>query len=572
MMTYIKRLLSMFLVLCLSLSLVGSAVLAEGVAYKAGTYTAKGQGMGGDVEVSVTFTEDAITEVVVGEHSETAGISDAAIAKIPEEIIAGQTLMVDVVTGATMTSNAILAAVEDCVVQAGGDAGALKVAKEVEVTKGEDQTVDVVIVGAGLAGIMAAYELKENHPELSYLVLEKLDITGGSLPTTGGAIIATDAKTFVEGNFASTTEDITEMFKRTSDADIRGQLVDNVFAGSGKLLDKLIDWDVVFKYPPTLSSNKYSDKVYALWAENSGAGFNQGLQAHISHDGINVVTGAKATELIVEDGAVTGVSVETKDSIYQVRAKAVLLATGGFGSSPEHVAEFAPKYKESIVSANAGATGDGFDMTKQFGTKVVGDGVMGSPRNESGQGVLASTFIVNAKGERFIDETQPGYAIIRAMGDGDGFAYMLADADYQDQEALKARELVAYDSLEALADAFSFDKAAFLAGVEKYNKAVDEGKDPELGLPVANAQKLDNAPFYAEKIVLRYFGTIPGIEISDEFEVLSGDGAAVKGLYAAGELTAGNAFTRQYPGGGVGISYAANSGRAAAEKIAADLK
>lgn len=506
-----KRLCSMFLVLCVTVGLFGSAALAAETSYQTGTYTAAAQGMAGDAEVPVTFSDTAIAEAKAG-------------------------------------------------------------ATETEVQQGEDQVVDVVIVGAGLAGIMAAYEFKENHPEVSCLVLEKLHFAGGSLRTTSGAIIATDAKLFTDGGFASTTEDITEMFKRTSDADVRGQLIENVFTGSGKLLDQLIDWNVIFKVPPILSSPKYSEKVFAIWAENGGAGFHEGLQAHLNTEGINLVTGTKVTELIVTDGAATGVKAETKYSTYQVHAKAVLLATGGFGSSPEHVAKYAPKYIESIVNTHAGATGDGFDLTRQFGTKIVGDGVMGSPCNEKGQEPLASTFIVNAKGERFVDETEPEYAIIRAMGDGDGFAYMLVDADYQDQEALSARELLAYDSLEALAEAFNFDKTLFLAAVENYNQAVDAGDNPEFGLPAASAQKLDHAPFYAEKIVLRYFGTIPGIEISDEFEVLNGDGMVVKGLYAAGELTAGNAFTRQYPGGGVGISYAANSGRAAAEKIASDLK
>lgn len=567
-----KRSFSLVVGVFMVLSLMSTIAFADGSYYKSGTYTSVANGMMGDVSVSVSFSEEAITEVIIGDHSETPGISDPAIEKISKAIVEQQSLAIDVVAGATMTSKAILAAVEDCVVQAGGSLDALKTSQKTEFIRGEDREVDVVIVGAGLAGIMAAYELKENHPEISYLVLEKLDITGGSLPTTGGAIIATDAKSFLEGNFNSTTQDIVEMFKRTSNADVRNQLVENVFSKSGALLDKLIDWKVVFKFPPTLSSPKYSENVYALWAENAGAGFNKGLQDHINLEAINIETGAKVTELIVKDDVVIGVNVVTKNSTYQIHAKAVLLATGGFGSSPSHVSELTPKYVNSIVSSNAGATGDGFDLTKQFGTKVVGDGVMGSPRNEKGQAVLSSKYIVNARGERFIDETEPGYAIIRAMGDGDGYAFMLVDAQYNDQDAIIARELIAYDSLDALADAFKFDKISFLAGVEAYNKAVDEGKDPALGLPVASAMKLEKAPFYAEKIVLRYFGTIPGIEISDEFEVLNGEGVAVKGLYAAGELTAGNAFTRQYPGGGVGISYAANSGRAAAEKIASEIE
>ncbi len=82
---------------------------------------------------------------------------------------------------------------------------------------------------------------------------------------------------------------------------------------------------------------------------------------------------------------------------------------------------------------------------------------------------------------------------------------------------------------------------------------------------------METAPFYIEKITLRTFGTIPGIEVDDDCRVLDGEGNVVEGLYASGELIAGNAFTRQYPGVGIGVSFAANSGRYAAEKAAEGL-
>ena len=94
--------------------------------YTAGTYTASAKGNNGDVTVSVTFSDTAITAVEVTAHGETAGISDAAIEKIPAAIVEGQTLAVDAVSGATNTSNAILTAVADCVSQAGGNPDALK--------------------------------------------------------------------------------------------------------------------------------------------------------------------------------------------------------------------------------------------------------------------------------------------------------------------------------------------------------------------------------------------------------------------------------------------------------------
>ena len=96
--------------------------------YKAGTYTASAQGNNGPVELEVTFTADAITSVVVKSQQETEAIASAPLTSIPQAIVDGQTLAVDVVSGATHTSEAILAAAEDCVAQAGGDVEALKTA------------------------------------------------------------------------------------------------------------------------------------------------------------------------------------------------------------------------------------------------------------------------------------------------------------------------------------------------------------------------------------------------------------------------------------------------------------
>ena len=108
--------------------------VTAGGTYTAGTYTATAKGNNGDVTLEVTFDSDAIKSIEIKEHGETPGISDAPIAKIPESIIANQSLNIDAITGATNTSNAILNAVADAVNQAGGDAEALK---KVEVAANE---------------------------------------------------------------------------------------------------------------------------------------------------------------------------------------------------------------------------------------------------------------------------------------------------------------------------------------------------------------------------------------------------------------------------------------------------
>jgi len=116
-----KKALAMAMCLLLIAALTGSALAA----YTPGTYTGVGTGNNGEVKVDVEFSEDAIVSITVVEHQETPGIGDAAVEQLPPSIIEAQALDVDVITGASNTSKAILTAVADAVAQAGGDPQAL---------------------------------------------------------------------------------------------------------------------------------------------------------------------------------------------------------------------------------------------------------------------------------------------------------------------------------------------------------------------------------------------------------------------------------------------------------------
>lgn len=187
-----NKLISILLVVMMLLTLVGCTKQPNAeTSYKAGTYTAgtytgKAAGRNGEVSVEVTFTETKIESIKVTNHSETEGISDGPIKNIPEEVVKNQSLAVDTISGATITSDAILSAIEDAVIQAGGDANALKqqIKKDTEEAKTEDENCDIVVVGAGGAGTAAALAAVEKGANV--ILLEKTATPMGASTLAGG--------------------------------------------------------------------------------------------------------------------------------------------------------------------------------------------------------------------------------------------------------------------------------------------------------------------------------------------------------------------------------------------------
>ena len=541
--------------------------------------TGTAQGNNGEVTVEVAYGDGAITAIKVVSHSETAGISDKAISDMPGRIIDAQSLAVDAVSGATVTSNAILAAVENALVAEGIDVEPFKAALEKEeLVQGETVETDVVIVGAGISGIMAAFELQEDYPDIRFIQVEKLDYVTGSVPGSGGAIAGISSQYHKRDNVSFTTQDVVDLFTYTSGTEINGDFVHAVFEKSDVLLDRLIAYGTPFT-TETEATSTYSEAVYAIRTENRGSSFSQFLNSYVEGK-YDLRMGTAAEELIVEDGTVKGIVAADSEKRYEIRAKAVLLATGGFGNNPELMEEYLPLFADGFSSANPGATGDGILMTRQFNTKVVGDGSMGSIVAPDGSGLIPSNFLVNKEGRRFVGEAEPKYVIQRACSQQtDHETFLIMDSSYEDADVIREKTekgyLKQYDSIEELAADNGIDAEALQATIDAYNAAAAAGESipaDEYSLPADKATVIETAPFYLEKVTLRYFGTIPGIEVNNNCQVLDGDGNVVEGLYASGELVAGNAFTRQYPGVGIGISFAANSGSYAVEHIAQSLK
>ncbi|MBM6704786.1 FAD-dependent oxidoreductase [Sutterella massiliensis] len=304
--------------------------------YTPGTYTSSFPGQNGPVPVTVTFSQDRIESVVVGENKETIGIGQTAVKNLPDRIVAAQSLGVDMVSGATVSSVAIMSAVADCVKQAGGDATKLmKPYKAPQVVKHEKLATDLVVIGGGAAGMIGA--INASQQGLNVVLLEKQEFLGGASAICGGIVVAQGSE--AQCNMGEKSDTPSKMaYDLLHNGHQRNDLSGLTFYALN--VGKSIDWAV--KQGVQLDTKA----GFAFRAEHKTPRvipfvggcpqYAQTLREVLATTKTDVKLTTRATKLITTDGAVTGVEAKAKDgTTYEIAAKAVLLATGGYGWNKE---------------------------------------------------------------------------------------------------------------------------------------------------------------------------------------------------------------------------------------------
>lgn len=538
------------------------STIGEGL-FTPGTYEGTAKGYHGDITLTVTVDENNILEIK-SEHTETEGLGDKAVATLTEAALEKASLSMDLVSGATYSSQGFLAALEAALVKAGADVEKLKIKETVEVEK-KDQEFDteVAIIGGGGAGLAAAVSAHQNGAKV--LLVEKMPNIGGNTIISGSAFNAVDPKRqsaqgiedSVEKHFQQTYEG----GDKQGDPELVRVLVENAYP--------TIEW---------LESlgMKFTDKVFtvlgALWprshkpVEPLGTGYVNTFMNYINEhkDDITVLTEVEAKELLVNaDGAVTGFLAEGKNGKITVNAKnGVIVATGGFGANVEMRDQYNtiwPKLTNIKTTNHRGATGDGIIMAEKVNASIVqmeniqllpmGDPVTGSLSGNIEQGVENRIFI-NAEGNRFVDEGARRDVMTKALMEQtesmmwvivDKHSYPTDDTVNNFNETMESlvKEGRAYkaDTLEDLAKQIGVEPENLVKAVEAFNASVD-GAEDEFGRTLF-MDKLDTAPFYAGKRVPTVHHTMGGIKITPETRVVDQNGEIIKGLFAAGEVTGG---------------------------------
>jgi urocanate reductase len=561
--SFTKKLVSILFSILLVMSLVGCQS-ADKPLFTAGTYEATVAGHNGDLTVEVVVDENMIKEVTILSHNESPSISDAAIERIPVAIVDGQTLAVDTVSGATVTSKAIVNGATEALKKAGADIDKLLVKNDNQNAKGEtiEYTADVIIIGGGGAGLAAAVSAHENGATV--IIVEKMSRLGGNTILSGGALNAVDpVRQTAQGIEDSVEKHYTQTYEggdKQGNPVLIQTLVENAYAGV-QWLEEL--------------GMKFNDQVFTvlggMWPRAHkpstplGTGFISTYQAYIdSNEGIEVLLDTEALELIFEDGRVVGVKAETlKNDVILNANNGVILATGGFSANEEMLKKYNETWPslEGIKTTNhPGATGDGLVMAEEVGASLIGlsniqllpmgDPVTGSLSGNIEQGVENRIF-VNKEGNRFVDEGARRDVMTKAlMEQTDSWLWVILDAKNYPTEDKKNNfnesiaELIEQgrafkgNTLEELAEAIGVDPVNLVKAVEEFNAAVDSGKADAFGRTLFDT-KIDTPPYYAGARVPTVHHTMGGVEINEFTQVLDTNGEVILGLYAAGEVTGG---------------------------------
>lgn len=577
-----------------------TAASEEAGIYTPGTYTGTAAGKNGDVKVEVTFSANAIDSVKVVEHSETAGISDGAIENIPAAIVENQSLAVDTVSGATITSDAILKAVADAVAQAGGDVEALKnAAAPAGEKEAKELSADVIVVGGGGAGMAAATRLAQLGK--SVILVEKSGFLGGAISVSGGNQVVMGSQLQIDNGVADDSVESMVADFEANGANKNNKEILTLFAEN---VGAATDW-LVANCGITFEEGLHQLGEYShnreLAYTGGGAGFAEAMRKAVEEAGVQVLLNTKAESLIADNGTVTGVKAASSDADYTLTAGDVVLATGGYGANKDMLTD---EMKSALYYGPASSTGEGIQMAQAVGAQTanmeygkrypngieVSEGMAKSTIAGNIVGWTMSAVLVNKDGNRVVNEKASNRTILEEeLKQEGGELYLLLDAETF--EAWKAKlapagisdaDIEKYleangtttpvfahgETLEEAAAAAGINADNLKATVEKYNGFVAKGSDDDFGRAATYLTKtIGEGPYYIVEQKPRFATTMGGLVINTSMQVLNEAGEPISGLYAAGE-NCGQVMGDDSPSG-ANNAWALTSGKLAADAIAA---
>ena len=539
----LKKFLSIFLGI---LVLFGSCEKKEPL-LRDGTFIGKSDGRNGPIEVAVTIKNGKIVDAEVIKDFESPNIADIAKQTIISQFLEeGSTATLDAVSGATITSNALFDAIDEALAISQGTKKADIIYK--------DSDYDIVIIGAGGAGLTAATEASSKGAKV--LVLEKMGIIGGNTNYSTGGINASYTKEQQRLGIKDSKEvffnDTMKGGQYLNDPELVKTLVENSADMVEWLQSPMIGADLSDVGAFGGATNKRIHRPKG--GQAIGAHLVPLLQKAALNQGAEIRLNNKAIDILSDNGKVCGVKVAYEGGEYTVHTKAVIVATGGFGANPEMVEFYQASLAGFSTTNHKGATGDAFAMVEKFDAQLIQmEQIQTHPTVVKGTGIMITeavrgngAILVNKNGRRFVNEMETRDIVSAAiLKCPEKVAYLIFDQGVRD--SLKAIETYSKQNLLSqganlteLARVISIDAVALEYTIDEYNKAVLAKHDSEFERnPASMERTISKAPFYAIEVEPAIHHTMGGLKINSKAQVLNKKGKAIPGLFAAGEVTGG---------------------------------
>lgn len=414
----------------------------------------------------------------------------------------------------------------------------------------ENITTDVVVVGGGGAGLSAAIAAREKGAEV--VLVEKMLMLGGNTNYATAGINAANTKLQkklgIEDNAELFYKDTMKGGKNVNNP----ELVKKLTADSANIIDWLTERGADLSEVVFTGGQSAKRTHRPTGGQAVGPVIVDALAETAEKDGIDVRTESEVTKLIKTGDKVTGVEVKHKGETYNITAKAVVMATGGFGANAKMVAEYKPSL-EGFGSTNSPAiTGDGIKMVKAVGGDLVDmTEIQTHPtvvhkktamitEAVRGEGAI----LVNREGKRFVSELETRDVVSKAELEQTGkSAFLVFDQEVREKLGaingyVRKGFTVEGATVEELAKKIGVDAKGLVDTMAKYNGYVKAGEDKDFG-KTALPRELVKAPFYAIEVSPAVHHTMGGVRINTNAEVLTADGKVIPGLFAAGEITGG---------------------------------
>ncbi len=587
-------------------AVMGAVAASASAALKDGTYEAKVIGHNAPMTVTVTIAGGKIASVST-KNLESFGVGKTALEVKGKEIVSRQSLGIDAMSGATLSSFALVQGVEECLKSAG--------ATEAELDKWTDPAVkypanpitvtgDVAVIGGGGTGLAAAVSALENGAA-KVVIIEKLGYLGGSTNVSGGALNAVDDK-------RQKAQGIKDSIPTFFDATMKGghnvgnpalvhYLTDNAY--------KTVEWmekqGVVFRDKIGAATGSLGQRSHygvkpAGYAYTSV--FENVLKAKYK-DRVEFLMECPAEAILTDaSGKVTGVKAVRHGQPVTVKAASVILATGGFGANVKFRQEVnTGVWKEVVLDKNIGTTninqaaqGDGLVMARKVGANLIGlSDIQLHPNGTPGTGLMQdiatsgrNRLFINLNGERFVNEGAARDTLCKAIFAQPKGTYWLVmnklrypDQNKPDRMGVTMKDMLALgrvksaDTLEELAKVIGVPADNLKASVAEYNKAASHQVEKDkFGFAATNTDDapMTEGPWYACLKVPTVHHTMGGVEINTKAEVIGADGKPIAGLFAAGEVTGGIHGANRL--GGNAIADVFTFGRLAGQSAARNAK